>query len=79
MIETIGASPVAAIALQWHTRVKYLTDTPVFYLYGTLVIKERDLENCLWMTENSVRTVGEKLPDGWTARAGSITRLRARH
>ena len=44
MIETIGASPVAAIALQWHTRVKYLTDTPVLYLYGTLVIKERDLE-----------------------------------
>ncbi|MCB1751753.1 MAG: TRAP transporter substrate-binding protein DctP [Gammaproteobacteria bacterium] len=43
LIETIGASPVAAIALQWHTRVKYLTDTPVLYLYGTLVIRERDL------------------------------------
>jgi len=43
LIETIGASPVAAIALQWHTRVKYLTDVPVLYLYGTLVIKERAL------------------------------------
>ena len=44
LIETISASPVAAIALQWHTAVKYLTDTPLLYLYGSLVIRERDLE-----------------------------------
>lgn len=44
LIETIGASPVAAIALQWHTRVRYLTDAPLLYLYGTLVIKERNLK-----------------------------------
>ncbi|MCP4286710.1 MAG: C4-dicarboxylate ABC transporter [Gammaproteobacteria bacterium] len=43
LIETIGASPVAAIALQWHTRIKYFTDAPVLYLYGSLVIKERQL------------------------------------
>jgi TRAP-type C4-dicarboxylate transport system substrate-binding protein len=44
LIETIGASPVAAIALQWHTRVKYLTDAPVLYLYGSLVIKNNALK-----------------------------------
>jgi len=44
LIDTIGASCVAAIALQWHTRIKYLTDNPVFYLYGSLVFKKRALE-----------------------------------
>lgn len=41
LLEAIGAPPVAAIALQWHTRVKYLTDTPVMYTYGMLVMDRR--------------------------------------
>jgi len=44
LVDTIGASCVAAIALQWHTRIKYLTDNPAFYLYGSLVIKKRALK-----------------------------------
>jgi len=38
LLETVGSPPVAAIALQWHTRVKYLTDTPVMYTYGMLIM-----------------------------------------
>lgn len=41
LIDTVGTSPIGAIALQWHTRVKYLTDTPVGYLYGALLIDRR--------------------------------------
>ncbi|MDQ2697059.1 MAG: TRAP transporter substrate-binding protein DctP [Pseudomonadota bacterium] len=41
LIDTVGAPPVGAIALQWHTRVKYLTDAPLFYTYGTLVIANK--------------------------------------
>ena len=41
LLEAIGSPPVAAIALQWHTRVKYLTDTPVMYTYGMLVMDRR--------------------------------------
>ncbi len=44
LIDTVGASPVAAIALQWHTRIKYLTDTPVLYMYGALVLQKRALK-----------------------------------
>lgn len=44
LIDTIASSPVGAIALQWHTRVKYLTDTPLLYLYGTLVIANKALK-----------------------------------
>jgi TRAP-type C4-dicarboxylate transport system substrate-binding protein len=41
LIDTIASSPVGAIALQWHTRVSYLTTTPLAYLYATLVLKEK--------------------------------------
>ncbi len=41
LIDTIASAPVASIALQWHTRVKYLTELPVLYFTGTLVISER--------------------------------------
>jgi len=41
LIETIGTPAIGAIALQWHTSVKYLTDIPVMYTYGMLVIDRR--------------------------------------
>jgi len=41
LIETVGTPAIGAIALQWHTAVKYLTDIPVMYTYGMLVIDKR--------------------------------------
>ncbi|MEW8396877.1 MAG: TRAP transporter substrate-binding protein DctP [Candidatus Thiodiazotropha sp.] len=40
LIDTIASAPVGAIALQWHTRVNYLTQVPLAYLYATLVLTE---------------------------------------
>jgi TRAP-type C4-dicarboxylate transport system substrate-binding protein len=44
LIDTIASSPIGAIALQWHTRVKHLTNVPLIYLYASLVIKEKALK-----------------------------------
>lgn len=44
LIDTVGSSPSGAIALQWHTRIKYVADIPLIYLYGTLVIREQALK-----------------------------------
>lgn len=44
LVDTVAASPIGAIALQWHTRVKYVTDTPLMYLYGVLIIKRKVFE-----------------------------------
>jgi len=44
LINTVGTSPIGAIALQWHTRVRYLTDVPLLYLYGTLVVQRKTFE-----------------------------------
>ena len=38
MVNTVAASPTAALLLQWHTQVKYVTDLPVSYIYGFLAI-----------------------------------------
>ncbi len=41
LIDTVATSPVAAIALQWHTQVKYVTDIPLLYTYGILMLDKR--------------------------------------
>ncbi|MET0072039.1 MAG: TRAP transporter substrate-binding protein DctP [Candidatus Thiodiazotropha sp.] len=41
LIDTIASAPAGAIALQWHTRVNYLTQVPLAYLYATLVLTEK--------------------------------------
>jgi TRAP-type C4-dicarboxylate transport system substrate-binding protein len=44
LIDTVGSSPVGAIALQWHTQIKYLNDAPLMYLYGALIIQRKAFE-----------------------------------
>jgi TRAP-type C4-dicarboxylate transport system substrate-binding protein len=44
LIDTIGASPIGAIALQWHTQVKFVMDAPMMYLYAMLVINKSEFQ-----------------------------------
>jgi len=44
LIDTVATSAVGAIGLQWHTRVRYLTDTPLLFLFGSLVIQDKAFE-----------------------------------
>lgn len=55
LIDTVGNSPTGAIALQWHTKVKYLTDTPLFYIYGALVLERKAFERVSSQDQASVR------------------------
>lgn len=41
LIDTVAASPVVAISLQWHTKVKYVIQTPTSYIYALLAINKR--------------------------------------
>ena len=41
LISTVGASPTGAIALQWHTKIKYISDTPLMYFYGAMIIDRK--------------------------------------
>ena len=44
LVDTVPNSPVGHITFQWHRRVKYFTDIPLLYLYGSLVIRRRAFE-----------------------------------
>jgi TRAP-type transport system periplasmic protein len=41
LFDIIPVSPIGAIVMQWHTKVKYLTDMPLVYTYGFMVIDKR--------------------------------------
>lgn len=41
LIDTVAASPMGAIALQWHSRIQYVTDEPLAYLYGTMIVQAK--------------------------------------
>lgn len=57
LIDAVATSTVGAIALQWHSRVKYITDVPVVYLIGTLVIKRKSFEKLSKQDQAVVREV----------------------
>jgi TRAP-type C4-dicarboxylate transport system substrate-binding protein len=41
LIDTVINSPIGAIALQWHTRVKYVVDLPLVYYSAMMVIDKK--------------------------------------
>lgn len=41
LIDTVGTSPIAAIVLQWHTEIKYVTNIPLIYLSAVLAIDKK--------------------------------------
>lgn len=41
LVNTVITSPIGAIALQWHTRVKYVIDVPLTYITAMLVIDKK--------------------------------------
>ena len=41
LIDTVAVVPIGAVALQWHTQIKHLTDAPLIYIYGFLTIDRK--------------------------------------
>ncbi len=44
LVDTVATTTAAAIAFQWHTRVKYFTDVPLMYLVGVVALDKRAFE-----------------------------------
>lgn len=44
VVNAVYAPPLACIALQWFTRVKYMSDVPITYGFGSMLISNRFLE-----------------------------------
>ncbi len=57
LIDTVAVSPIAAIALQWHTQIKYITNVPLSYTYATLVISKKSFNKISSKDQKIVRQV----------------------
>jgi TRAP-type C4-dicarboxylate transport system substrate-binding protein len=62
-INALVSPPVAALTLQWHSRVTHLTDMPLMYTYGMLAIHEKYFLRLDESDRQVVRTVMEKALD----------------
>jgi TRAP-type C4-dicarboxylate transport system substrate-binding protein len=59
LITTLGSSTTGAIALQWYTKIKYVTDTPVMYLYGAVALDKKVFSRLSMPDQAVVREVME--------------------
>lgn len=57
LIDTISCPPVAAIVLQWFTKVKDLSETPLLYSYGTFLVSEKALKRVPEKDRQTVRDI----------------------
>ena len=57
LLDVVASSPVVALVLQWHTKVRYVTDLPVAYSYGILAIDARTFARIPAADQRIVREV----------------------
>ena len=57
LIDIAFASPVAALVMQWHTKVKYITELPVSYSMGVFAIEKSTFESLSVADRQIVREV----------------------
>lgn len=61
LISVIAASPLGAIAFQWHSRISYMTDEPLVYLTGILAISDKSFNRLSESDRAIVRKVFDDL------------------
>lgn len=57
MINVAAAPPTAAIALQWHTKIQYVSDFPLMYSFGVFVLDKKTFARLALEDQQIVRTI----------------------
>ena len=61
LLNSVTVPPVGAVVLQWHTRLKYITDLPVAYVYAAILIDRRAFDRIPPQNQTLVREVMERI------------------
>lgn len=57
LIDIVAIPPSVAVALQWHTKVKYVTQVPVLYVMGFMAIQKKAFQRLDTADQQVVREV----------------------
>jgi len=60
LIDIVAMSPVGALVLQWHTKIKYVTEIPLVYTLGFMAIDKRAFDKIGEADQAIVREVMER-------------------
>jgi TRAP-type C4-dicarboxylate transport system substrate-binding protein len=60
LVEVVYAPPSVAVALQWFTRIKYITDAPLNYMLGGLVAKKEAFDQISPQHQAAVKEVFQR-------------------
>ncbi len=61
MIDVVYASPAAAIGLQWQTRTKYVTEQPMTYASGAVLLSKKSYDKLTADQQNILKNVSRRL------------------
>jgi TRAP-type C4-dicarboxylate transport system substrate-binding protein len=60
LIDIVAMSPIGALVLQWHTKVKYITELPLVYTMGFMAVDKRAFNKISEADQAIVREVMER-------------------
>ena len=60
LIDIVAMSPIGALVLQWHTKVKYITELPLVYTLGFMAVQKRAFDKLSDEDQAVVREVMER-------------------
>jgi TRAP-type C4-dicarboxylate transport system substrate-binding protein len=60
LVNVVYAPPTGAISLQWFTKIKYLTDVPLAYLAGAIVVKKETFQQISPSHQSSIIEISQR-------------------
>ena len=61
LIDIVGMSPIGALVLQWHTKIKYISDLPLLYTLGFTAVDKKAFYKLSEEDQAIVREVMERM------------------